>query len=383
LKGLKLLEYQAKDVFRKFGIPTPRSAPAGSPKEAEEAAEALGGAVAVKAQLPVGGRGKAGGILFAENPAKAAEVAGRLLGIRLKGLEIRKVLVEEKLSVLDELYVGVVVDRRNRAYVVLASSEGGVDIEEVASKTPEKIVRHVVDPLQRLRLYQARSVARQLGYSGREMTDLADVILKLYEVAFEMDAELTEINPLALTESGFVAADARLNIDNNALFRHPELSEMAQESEASELSARELEAKEQGLTYVELDGEIGIIGNGAGLTMATIDTVTLLGGRPANFLDLGGGASPEIVEEGVSFVLSDPRVRAVFVNILGGITRCDDAARGIIDARRRTGSEKPIAVRMTGTNEEEGVRLLSEAGINNLRTMEEAAKRVVALARGG
>jgi succinyl-CoA synthetase beta subunit len=380
---LKLLEYQAKDVFRKFGIPTPRSAPAGSPKEAEEAAEALGGAVAVKAQLPVGGRGKAGGILFAENPAKAAEVAGRLLGIRLKGLEIRRVLVEEKLSILDELYVGVAVDRRNRAYVVLASSEGGVDIEEVASKTPEKIVRHVVDPLQRLRLYQARSVARQLGYSGREMTDLADVILKLYEVAFEMDAELTEINPLALTESGFVAADARLNIDNNALFRHPELSEMAQESEASELSARELEAKEQGLTYVELDGEIGIIGNGAGLTMATIDTVTLRGGRPANFLDLGGGASPESIEEGVSFVLSDPRVRAVFVNILGGITRCDDAARGIIDARRRTGSEKPIAVRMTGTNEEEGVRLLSEAGIDNLRTMEEAAERVVALAGGG
>jgi succinyl-CoA synthetase beta subunit len=383
LKGLKLLEYQAKDVFRKFGIPTPRSAPAGSPKEAEEAADALGGAVAVKAQLPVGGRGKAGGILFAENPAKAAQVAGRLLGIRLKGLEIRRVLVEEKLSILDELYVGVAVDRRNRAYVVLASSEGGVDIEEVASKTPEKIVRHVVDPLQRLRLYQARSVARQLGYSGREMTDLADVILKLYEVAFEMDAELTEINPLALTESGFVAADARLNIDNNALFRHPELSEMAQESEASELSARELEAREHGLTYVELDGKIGIIGNGAGLTLATIDTVTLRGGRPANFLDLGGGASPESIEEGVSFVLSDPRVRAVFVNILGGITRCDDAARGIIDARRRTGSEKPIVVRMTGTNEEEGVRLLSEAGIDNLRTMEEAAERIVALAGGG
>ncbi|MCW3978308.1 MAG: ADP-forming succinate--CoA ligase subunit beta [Candidatus Bathyarchaeota archaeon] len=380
---MKLLEYQAKDVFRKFGIPTPRSAPAGSPEEAEEAAEALGGPVAVKAQLPVGGRGKAGGILFAETPEEAAEAAGRLLGSRLKDFEIRRVLVEEKLSILDELYIGVAVDRRNRAYVVLASSEGGVDIEEVASKTPEKIVRHVVDPLQRLRLYQARSVARQLGYSGREMTDLADVILKLYEVAFEMDAELTEINPLAVTESGFVAADARLNIDRNALFRHPELSEMARESEASELSARELEAREEGLTYVELDGEIGIIGNGAGLTMATIDTVTLRGGRPANFLDLGGGASPESIEEGVSFVLSDPRVRAVFVNILGGITRCDDAARGIIDARRRTGSEKPIAVRMTGTNEEEGVRLLSEAGIDNLRTMEEAAERVVALAGGG
>ncbi|MCW3979324.1 MAG: succinate--CoA ligase subunit beta, partial [Candidatus Bathyarchaeota archaeon] len=283
----------------------------------------------------------------------------------------------------DELYIGVAVDRRNRAYVVLASSEGGVDIEEVASKTPEKIVRHVVDPLQGLRPYHARSVARRLGYSRREMTDLADVILKLYEVALEMDAELTEINPLALTKSGFVAADARLNVDNNALFRHPELSEMAEESEASELSERELKARDRGLTYVELDGEIGIIGNGAGLTMATIDTVTLRGGKPANFLDLGGGASPESIEEGISFVLSDPRVSAVFVNILGGITRCDDVARGIIDARLLTGSEKPIVVRLTGTNEEEGLRLLGEAGIDTLDTMEEAAERVVALVGGG
>ncbi len=215
------------------------------------------------------------------------------------------------------------------------------------------------------------------------MNALAELIKKLYTVAFEMDAELTEINPLALTDDGFVAADARLNVDNNALFRHTDIGELQQESELSEFSARELEARALGLTYVELDGNIGIIGNGAGLTMATLDSVTLLGGKPANFLDLGGGASPERIETGVTFVVKDPRVRAVFVNILGGITRCDDTARGIIETRKRLGSEKPFVVRMMGTNEEEGKRLLKEAGIDTLDTMEEAAARAVALVGRG
>jgi succinyl-CoA synthetase beta subunit len=214
------------------------------------------------------------------------------------------------------------------------------------------------------------------------MNALTDMILRLYRVTQETDAELTEINPLALTEAGFVATDARLNVDNNALFRHPELAQMSQEAEEAELSKREREARGLGLTYVELDGDIGIIGNGAGLTMATIDTVTLHDGRPANFLDLGGGASAEMIGTSVSYVLSDPRVRALFVNILGGITRCDETARGVLEARERTGSEKPIVVRMTGTNEEEGKRLLKEAGIDALDTMEEAAERVVALAGG-
>jgi succinyl-CoA synthetase beta subunit len=380
---MKLLEYQAKQVFKKQGIPTSKNVLASSPREAEEAAEEIGKPVAVKAQLPVGGRGKAGGILFAETPGEAAEVAGKLLGSRLKDIEIKKVLVEEKLSIIDELYLGITIDRRNRAYVVLASSEGGVEIEEVASKTPERIVRHVVDPIHGLEPHHARLIAKRLGYSGPEMTALADIVFKLYRVAFEMDAELTEINPLAVTDGGFVAADARLNVDGNALFRHPELAEIAQESVASELSDREQEAHRLGLTYVELEGEIGIIGNGAGLTMATIDTVTLGGGRPANFLDLGGGADPETIEAAVSFVLSDPRVEAVLVNILGGITKCDDIAEGIIEARRRTGSGKPIVVRMTGTNEEEGARLLRVADIDTLQTMEEAAERVVALSGDG
>jgi len=379
---LKLLEYQAKQVFGKYGLPIPRGSVAGTPEEAKEAASKVGGPVAVKAQLPVGGRGKSGGILFAETPDEVAEMAGRLLGSRLKDIEVRRVLVEEKLSIRNELYLGITLDRGNRSYVVLASTEGGIDIEEVAAKTPERIVRHVVDPLGGLRPYHARWVARRLGYSGGDMNALTDVILRLYRVAQETDAELTEINPLALTDAGFVAADARLNVDNNALFRHPELAQMSQEAEEAELSEREWEARGLGLTYVELDGDVGVIGNGAGLTMATIDTVTLHGGRPANFLDLGGGASAELIGTGVSYVLSDPRVRALFVNILGGITRCDETARGVIEARERTGSGKPIVVRMTGTNEEEGRRLLKEAGIDALDTMEEAAERVVALAGG-
>jgi len=379
---LKLLEYQAKQVFGKYGLPIPRGSVAGTPEEAKEAASKVGGPVAVKAQLPVGGRGKSGGILFAETPDEVAEMAGRLLGSRLKDIEVRRVLVEEKLSIRNELYLGITLDRGNRSYVVLASTEGGIDIEEVAAKTPERIVRHVVDPLGGLRPYHARWVARRLGYSGGDMNALTDVILRLYRVAQETDAELTEINPLALTDAGFVAADARLNVDNNALFRHPELAQMSQEAEEAELSEREWEARGLGLTYVELDGDVGVIGNGAGLTMATIDTVTLHGGRPANFLDLGGGASAELIGTGVSYVLSDPRVRALFVNILGGITRCDETARGVIEARERTGSGKPIVVRMTGTNEEEGRRLLKEAGIDALDTMEEAAERVVALTGG-
>ena len=379
---MKLLECQAKEVFREFGIPTPDGGVAASPEEARTVAERIGIPVAVKAQLPVGGRGKAGGILFADTPDEAAQAAERLLGRRLRDVEVSKVLVEEKLSILDELYLGVVVDRRNRSYVVLASSEGGVDIEEVSASAPEKVVRHVVDPLQGLRPYHAYWVVKQMGYSGREMMGLAGILLKLYRVAVEMDVELTEINPLVETEDGFVAADARLNVDDNALYRHRDLEERFLESSLIELSEREREAMRLGLTYVELDGNIGIIGNGAGLTMATLDTVMLHGGRPGDFLDLGGGAQPDRIEAAVSFVISYPGIDALFVNILGGITRCDDIARGITAAKRRTGFEKPIVARLMGTNEGEGRRILEEAGIETLETMEEAAERVVRLAGG-
>ena len=379
---MKLLEYQAKKVFRDYGILTPRGELVNSAKGAKEAAERLG-SVAIKAQLPLGGRGKAGGIQFADTPDDAESVSRRLLNSEIKGVKVERLLVEEKLDIVDELYLGVAVDRRSRSYVVLASREGGVDIEEVASSTPERIVRLAVNPVLGMRDYHCRKIAGLLGYSGKTMLQLAALIGKLYLVAWEMDAELTEINPVAMTPGGVVALDARLNIDDSSLFRHQDLVEASRLGGYSDLSVRELEARDLGLTYVELEGEIGIVGNGAGLTMATIDTVALHGGRPANFLDLGGGASAERIETGVSFVMGDSRVEAVFVNILGGITRCDDIARGLVMARSRIGIEKPLVVRLVGTNEEEGRRILASHGIPTLETMEEAADRVVSLMEGG
>jgi len=379
---LRLLEWQAKEIFREYGIPLPRGRVAKTPEEARNIAEEISGPVAVKAQIPVGGRGKAGGIRFAETPDEAGKVAGELLGSSVRRVEVKMVLVEEKLSIERELYLGVVVDRSSRAYTALATSEGGVEIEEVAARSPEKIIRLTIDPLEELRPHRARWMVKQIGLEGRRMLSAADILVKLYRLAVEMDAELTEINPLAVTPDGLMAADARLNIDDNALWRHRDLLERFGESELLDLTEREREARRLGLTYVELDGEIGIIGNGAGLTMATLDTVQLYGGRPANFLDLGGGAPAERVEVAVSFLLSDPRVRAIFINILGGITRCDEVARGIIAARERVGVDKPMVVRMIGTREEEGRRLLEEAGIHCLDSMEEAAERVVSLLGG-
>jgi succinyl-CoA synthetase beta subunit len=377
---LKLLEYEAKRVFAEYGIPIPQSSIASTTEEAETIAKNIGGSVVIKAQLPIGGRGKAGGIKFAENPEKASLIAKDILNSKFKGLKVNKVLVEKKIDILEELYLGITVDRTKRSYVFLVSSEGGVDIEEIAEKNPEKIIRHPIDPLYGFREYHSRLLAKRLGFSGREMTALSRIIMRLYSIAVGSDAELTEINPLALTPEGFVAVDARLNIDDNALFRHPKLVEDRESREGLELSSKEIRAREKGLAYVELEGNIGVIGNGAGLTMATLDTIALYGGKPANFLDLGGGATTERIEAGVLLVLSDEKVDSLFVNILGGITRCDYIARGIIQARRRLSSIKPIVVRMMGTNEEEGRRLLKQDGIDTYETMEEAAKEAVRLA---
>ncbi len=377
---MKLLEYEAKEYFRKFGIPTPPGRMVTTPREARDYVAGLGKPVVIKAQLPVGGRGKAGGVKFADTPEEAAEAAEALLGMRIKGLNVERLYVEEKLSIVNEIYLGVTVDRRNKAYVVLASGEGGMDIEEVAAKTPDRIVRHLVDPVHGLRSYHANLVAKRVGYDGRKMLQFAAVVESLYTLALEMDAELTEINPLAEVEDGFMAADARLNVDNNALFRHEELEERFLESYQGELTEREMEARSQGLTYVELDGNIGVIGNGAGLTMATLDTVMLHGGRSANFLDLGGGATPERISEAAKFVLRDDRTKVLLVNVLGGITRCDHIAEGVVAARREAAVEKPVVVRMMGTNEEEGRRILKEAGIETLGSMEEAAELAVKLA---
>ena len=378
---MKLLEYEAKEVFRRYGIPLGASAVASTPEEARDAAAKIAKPIVVKAQVGVGGRGKAGGIKPADTPEQTYEVAKQILGMKIKDLPIRKVLVEERLSIQHEVYLGVIVDRASRCYTILASSEGGVNIEEVAAKTPEKIVRNNIDPLRGLRSYNANNVAKRLGYGGKKMQQLGDILQKLYRVAYEMDAELTEINPLVETADGFIAADARLNVDNNALYRHKELEAKYLESFEGELTPREMEARAMDLTYVELNGDIGIIGNGAGLTMATLDTVMLYGGHAGNFLDLGGGASPDRIGKAVEFVLKDNRVKALFVNVLGGITRCDDTAKGIIEARGKLGDNKPIVVRMMGTNEEEGKRLLHGVGIETNDTMEEAAQKAVQLAK--
>ncbi|OGD53989.1 succinate--CoA ligase subunit beta, partial [Candidatus Bathyarchaeota archaeon RBG_13_60_20] len=367
---------------RKFSIPTPEGRMVTTAEEAAATAREMGRHVVIKVQLPVGGRGKAGGVKFADTPEEAGRTASQLLGMRIKGLAVEKLYVEEKIRIVGEVYLGVTVDRSNRCYVILASREGGMDIEEVAARIPERIVRQGVDPVLGLRSYHCILIAKRLGYGGEKMHAFAALVTKLYSLAMEMDAELTEINPLAEVEDGFVAADARLNVDNNALYRHRELEEKLIHSYQGELTDREMEARAMGLAYVELDGNIGVIGNGAGLTMATLDTVMLHGGRAANFLDLGGGATPESIGKAARFVLADTRTKALFVNILGGITRCDHAAEGIVSARRDLSSRKPVVVRMMGTNEAEGKAILREAGIETLDTMEEAAELAVRLAGG-
>lgn len=379
---MKLLEYEAKEYFRKYAIPTPAGKMVASTEGAEEYTAEIGKPVVIKVQLPVGGRGKAGGVKFADTPEEAAEAANQLIGMTIKDLKVEKIYVEEKVEILNEIYLGVTVDRNNKKHVILASSEGGMDIEKVAAETPEKIVKHLVNPIDGVRSYHCYFIATQLGYRGRMMRQLGALIAKLYKLAVGMDAELTEINPLVEVQDGFLAADARLNVDNNSLFRHKELEEKLIDSYQGEYSGREMEAREQDLTYVELDGNIGIIGNGAGLTMATLDTVMLQGGKAANFLDLGGGATPERIGKAVKFVLGDERTKALFVNVLGGITRCDHTAQGIVAAREELGLDKPIVVRMMGTNEEEGKEILRENSIDTLDTMEEGAKMAVELAGG-
>ena len=381
---LKLFEHEAKTIFAKYKIATPRGELVTSPASALEIAAKINAPVAVKAQVLVAGRGKAGGILFATSPREVELAAKKLLSAEIRGFKVRSVLVEEKISIQRELYFSVAVDRSNRCYVAITSSEGGVEIEEVAAATPEKIVKVFIDPLQGFHLYHARRIAKRLGYSGSQMQNLATVFLKLYNVAMDFDAELAEMNPLVETPEGkFVAADARLIIDDNALYRHPDFRGRLVEEEEAELLPLELEARKSGLAYVKLGGNVGVIGNGAGLVMATLDAIQLYGGSPANFLDVGGGASADVMAAALNLVFSDPGVDVVFVNILGGITRCDEVARGILEAKGRVGFLKPVVVRLVGTNEEEGRRILTEAGIHVLDSMEEAAKRAVEIAKTG
>ena len=379
---MKLHEYEAKQVFREFGIPVPAGGVASTPDEARRIAESLGKPVVVKAQVLVAGRGKAGAIRAADTPEEAYREAERLLGSEVKGLRVEKVLVEEKADIRREMYLSLTLDRSARRMCFLASSEGGVDIEELAARSPEKIARLHVSPYFGVRDFEARKLARHMQLTGEEARQLAKVVKAFYAVAERYDCELVESNPLALCGSGLVAVDARMIVDDNSLYRHPELAERMRK-ERRGLTEYEVKAMEHGFSYVELDGEIGVIANGAGLTMASMDLVALKGGKPANFLDIGGGATAERVKEAVKIQLKHPRVRGVLVNILGGITRCDEVARGLVEAIRETGVAKPMAVRMVGTREEEGRRILDEAGISWLETMEEAADKIVKLVYGG
>jgi succinyl-CoA synthetase beta subunit len=305
------------------------------------------------------------------------------LTMRIKGIPVKSLWIEEKIEVKKELYFGITTDRFRQCYVAVASAVGGIEIEEIATKTPEKVIKVLINPQWGLLPYHARQIARRIGYIGARILELGRAFERLYLAGKDCDAELIEMNPIVEAADGkFIAADARMIIDDNALFRHPEYEKRLLEGE-SELAQQELEAVKNDLAYVKLDGSIGVIGNGAGLVMATLDTIQYYGGKPANFLDVGGGAPSEKTALALKIVLSDPNVKALFINILGGITRCDEVARGILDARQRLGIAKPMAIRLVGTNEAEGKKILSAAGIHAFDSMEDAAQRVVEMSKEG
>jgi succinyl-CoA synthetase beta subunit len=376
---LNLFEYEAKQEFSKHNISIPKGALIAKFTQTAQATANLKPPYMVKAQVLAGGRGKAGGILSVASEKEAEEAAIKLLGAQIRGLLVKQVLIEEKLPIRKELYVGIPVDRFNRSYVALVSATGGVEIEEVASKTPKAIIRTLIDPQLGMRPFDSLAITKQLGYNGNQLVKLSTIIQKLYQVCIDNDAEMVEINPLAETETGdFVALDARMVIDDNALFRHPEYE--AKETEM--LSPQEALALKNNLAYVKLQGDIGVVGNGAGLVMATLDLLNIFGGKPANFLDLGGGATIEAITAALQIVFAEPDTKVILVNVLGGITHCDDVARGIVEAANEAKVKKPLVVRLVGTNQREGQKILADAGISVLDSMEEAAKHAVEIAKG-
>jgi len=387
---LKIHEYQAKEVLRRYGVVTPRGRVTDSAAEAGEICAELGGKCVVKAQIHAGGRGKGGGVKLASSPAEAEEVAGRILGMQLvtpqtgpEGKRVEKVLVEEALDIADELYLSVTLDRARAKPVVMASAAGGMDIEEVAAKDPDAIIRQSVDPALELLPFEARSISRKLGLEGKTARQAGKLITALVKAYLDTDASLAEINPLLVTGAGDVMAlDAKMNFDGNALFRHPDIKEMRDLTEEDPL---EVEAGEFDLNYIKLDGEIGCMVNGAGLAMATMDIIKLYGSEPANFLDVGGSASQEAVQNAFRILISDPTVKAVLINIFGGIARTDRIARGVVAALDELGNVKvPVVVRLEGTNVEVGRQILQDADYDFIVAdhMADAAEKVVAAAKG-
>lgn len=374
-------EYQGKLLLDEVGVPITRGRVANTPEEAGEIAQEIGKKVAIKAQVLVGGRGKAGGIKLADGKDEAVARAKEIIGMDIKGLTVGKVLVEEAIEIAKEFYLGITLDRAQGTHVIMFSTMGGVDIEEVAETHPEAIVKVPVSPQRGLLDYHIRQVCHAFPLDKQVRKDLAVFVKALFDLYIKKDCTIAEINPLAITTDGrMVAADAKINFDANALFRHPELQAFAEETE-TEGDPLELKAQELGLAYVRLDGEIGIIGNGAGLVMGTLDEVNRVGGKPANFLDVGGGASAKVVTTSLGLVLSDPNVKGVLFNIFGGITRGDEVAKGIIEGTKVLNIDRPLVIRLSGTNEAEGRAILKEAGIETAATMEEAATKIVALTR--
>jgi succinyl-CoA synthetase beta subunit len=378
---VNLHEYQAREILREHGIPVPAGEVASTPAEAKAITERLGGKVVVKAQVHVGGRGKAGGVKLADGADAAKAAASAILGMTIKGLTVHKVLVAPAAEITSESYVGIIVDRASQRPVLMVSPAGGIDIEEVAAKTPEKIHRLPVDPRYGLLPHQALGLGFALYRDVAQARAAADIMQKLYAVVYAVGASLAEVNPLVTTPDGQVQAlDAKIVVDDNELDRHPEIAALR---DASADEPSEVAAREAGLTFIKLDGTVGCCVNGAGLAMATMDLVKYYGGSPANFLDIGGSSNPQKVVSALRIITADPNVKAILFNIFGGITRGDDVANGIVQATQQFPIKVPIVIRLTGTNEREGIEILKKAGFSALTDMDEAVKQAVAKAKGG
>ncbi|KAF0236927.1 MAG: succinyl-CoA synthetase beta [Prolixibacteraceae bacterium] len=376
---MKIHEYQARNLFKKYGIPVPDGVVCHSIEDVREKIPNDDKLRVIKAQVHVGGRGKAGGVKLARTREEAIEKAGQILGMDIKGLTVEKVLVAEAVDIEKEFYVGLINDRNSKSVTLMASAEGGVDIEEVAKTSPEKIIKLSIDPTLGLMDWQARKIALQLMNDPAQIRQAASILSKLYKLYIETDASLAEINPLVLTpDKRVLAIDGKMNFDDNALFRQSEVLAMR---EVTPDEQKEIDASEKGLSYIKLNGNIGCMVNGAGLAMATMDMIKLYGGEPANFLDIGGSSNPQKVIDAMNILLSDTSVKAVMINIFGGITRCDDVARGLVAALKSIHTDMPIVVRLSGTNSREGLEIIKEFGLPTVSTMSEAAKKAIQLSK--
>ena len=376
---MKIHEYQAKEIFKKYGLPVPDDTLCHSVKEVEKAMAKKKGMVVVKAQVLVGGRGKAGGVKLAKTKEEAVQTASQILGMDIKGYQVEKVLITDAVDIEKEFYVGLINDRNSKSVTLMVSAEGGVEIEEVAKSNPELIHKFNIDPLTGLLDFQARNIGIKLFGDIKLARKAAVIFQKLYKLFVETDATIAEINPLVLTPDDEIwAIDGKMNFDENALYRQLEVLAMR---EVDEDEQKEIDAKEHGLSYVKLDGDIGCMVNGAGLAMATMDMIKLYGGSPANFLDIGGSSNPQKVVDAINILISDRNVKVVMINIFGGITRCDDVARGLIEALDIIHADIPIVVRLSGTNAKEGLAILKETGLPTVKTMSEAAKVAIELSQ--